>query len=267
MSKHMPPNKESNLASESHESGGSKQGGDSVSGRPKSNASVSSSTIQEKGRYNASAISKTCNINSKTTLSDLERDSTSSPAAAAASATTAAPPVTAAAGGGGRGGGGVPTTIATAPQPPPPGAPAVEAAGPIKSADHNNNSSTERGGEFGSSPVAYSRRIFARGYDHRRRGRAYSSTLPPPPPQAPVSVGGGAGWTGLRDLDGYTSSAEADIESMASVASHDSREVSFELDVVVQSTTEQYDFCSAVFLSCVNVEQEQRPSLLQLCLS
>lgn len=77
--------------------------------------------------------------------------------------------------------------------------------------------------EFGSSPVAY-RSGFGRGYDHRRRaGGCRPSTLhlPPPPPQAP----GSASWTGLRDLDGYTSSAEADIESMASVASHDSREV------------------------------------------
>ncbi|CAM9616587.1 unnamed protein product, partial [Laminaria digitata] len=55
--------------------------------------------------------------------------------------------------------------------------------------------------------------------------------LPPPPPQAPhVGGGGGGGWAGLRDLDGcvvwYTddSAAEADIESMASVASVDSRE-------------------------------------------
>lgn len=79
--------------------------------------------------------------------------------------------------------------------------------------------------EFGSSPVAY-RGSFGRGYEHRRRGGGYrqSTFLPPPPPQAP-GVGGGAGWTGLRDLDGYTSSAEADIESMASFASHDSREV------------------------------------------
>lgn len=63
--------------------------------------------------------------------------------------------------------------------------------------------------------------------------------LPPPPPQssniAATGAGGagvGGGWTGgLRDLDGcvvwYTddSAAEADIESMASVASVDSREV------------------------------------------
>ncbi|CAB1108556.1 unnamed protein product [Ectocarpus sp. CCAP 1310/34] len=86
--------------------------------------------------------------------------------------------------------------------------------------------------EFGSSAVTF-RSTFARGYDHRRRGRAYSSTLPPPPPQAPPGVGGGSGWAGLRDLDGcvvwYTesvdSAAEADIESLASRAeSVDSRE-------------------------------------------
>lgn len=84
--------------------------------------------------------------------------------------------------------------------------------------------------EFGSSTGASysSRGSFGRGYD-RRRGGGYhrqSTFLPPPPPQTPgVGVGGGASWTGLRDLDGYTSSAEADIESMASFASHDSREV------------------------------------------
>lgn len=64
---------------------------------------------------------------------------------------------------------------------------------------------------------------------------------PPPPPQQTPNVAGGAGsggggggiggTTALRDLDGclvwYTddSAAEADIESMASVASVDSREV------------------------------------------
>lgn len=91
----------------------------------------------------------------------------------------------------------------------------------------------EERAEFGSSAVTF-RSTFARGYDHRRRGRAYSSTLPPPPPQAPPGVGGGSGWAGLRDLDGcvvwYTesvdSAAEADIESLASRAeSVDSREV------------------------------------------
>lgn len=103
----------------------------------------------------------------------------------------------------------------------------VEEAGPTKPADLLKTAA-ERA-EFGSSPVvAYSGTCsFGRGYDHRRRGGGeyrQSTFLPPPPPQAP-GVGGGASWTGLRDLDGYTSSAEADIESMASVASHDSREV------------------------------------------
>lgn len=87
--------------------------------------------------------------------------------------------------------------------------------------------------EIGSPAVTYNSG-YPRPYDHRRRGRAFSSTLPPPPPQAPLGVGGGAGWTGLRDLDGcvvwYTesgdSAAEADIESLASRAeSVDSREV------------------------------------------
>lgn len=71
--------------------------------------------------------------------------------------------------------------------------------------------------------------------------RSAPPLLPPPRPQAHShsgSVGGGlggtgTGWGGLRDLDGcvvwYTddSAAEADIESMASVASVDSREVSW----------------------------------------
>lgn len=100
----------------------------------------------------------------------------------------------------------------------------VDEAGPTKSTDLLK---TAERAEFGSSPVAY-RGSFGRGYDHRRRGGGgyrQSTFLPPPPPQAPGVGGGGASWTGLKDLDGYTSSAEADIESMASVASHDSREV------------------------------------------
>lgn len=101
--------------------------------------------------------------------------------------------------------------------------------------------------EFGSSAVTF-RSTFARGYDHRRRGRAYSSTLPPPPPQAPPGVGGGSGWAGLRDLDGcvvwYTesvdSAAEADIESLASRAeSVDSREVGDEFMLCMKRGKEQ----------------------------
>lgn len=110
----------------------------------------------------------------------------------------------------------------------PPAAGEEQPAHPEKSAER---------AEFGSSAVTF-RSTFARGYDHRRRGRAYSSTLPPPPPQAPPGVGGGSVWAGLRDLDGcvvwYTesvdSAAEADIESLASRAeSVDSREVGDEL--------------------------------------
>lgn len=107
-----------------------------------------------------------------------------------------------------------------------------------------SNSCTKR--SAASLPVARGPPATTGGSSLSRYTPTAASLLPPPRPQAHSQAGGGGGagsgggmgaggggGTGLRDLDGclvwYTddSAAEADIESMASVASVDSREVQY----------------------------------------